>query len=122
MVAVLPSAAPARRELRVRKLGAAAAGAAFAYAPYRVTEAGNLHVISSSSFWAGDRARAVLLLRGYRRSSRGLVIAGGSEDSSRRGRSLGFHDRSAVRLPEARSPCSRRRWWREGRKELERKA
>jgi hypothetical protein len=60
------------RELGLRKLGAAAAGAAFAYAPYRVTEAGHLHVISSG----GIALALFLLLRGYRRSSRGLVIAG----------------------------------------------
>ena len=60
------------RELGLRKLAAAAAGAAFAYAPYRVTEAGHFQVISS-----GGLALALfLLLRGYRRSSRGLVIAG----------------------------------------------
>ena len=35
------------RELGVGRLGGAAAGVAFAYAPYRVTEAGHLHVISS---------------------------------------------------------------------------
>jgi hypothetical protein len=60
------------RELGLRKLGAAAAGAAFAYAPYRVTEAGHLHVISSG----GIALALFLLLRGYRRSSRGFVIAG----------------------------------------------
>ena len=60
------------RELGLRKLGAAAAGAAFAYAPYRVTEAGHLHVISSG----GIALALFLLLRGYRRGSRGLVIAG----------------------------------------------
>jgi hypothetical protein len=60
------------RELGLRKLGAAAAGAGFAYAPYRVTEAGHLHVISSG----GIALALFLLLRGYRRSSRGLVIAG----------------------------------------------
>jgi hypothetical protein len=60
------------RELGLRKLGAGAAAAAFAYAPYRVTEAGHLHVISSG----GIALALFLLLRGYRRSSRGLVIAG----------------------------------------------
>jgi hypothetical protein len=60
------------RELGLRKLGSAAAAAAFAYAPYRVTEAGHLHVISSG----GIALALFLLLRGYRRSSRGLVIAG----------------------------------------------
>jgi hypothetical protein len=60
------------RELGLGKLGAYAAGAAFAYAPYRVTEAGHLHVISSG----GIPLALFLLLRGYRRSSRRLVLAG----------------------------------------------
>ena len=60
------------RELGLRRLGAGAAGIAFAYAPYRVTEAGHLHVISSG----GIPLALFLLLRGYRRSSRGLVLAG----------------------------------------------
>jgi hypothetical protein len=60
------------RELGLGRLGAAAAGAAFAYAPYRVTEAGHLHVISSG----GIALALFLLLRGYRRGSRGLVLAG----------------------------------------------
>jgi hypothetical protein len=60
------------RELGLRKLGASAAAAAFAYAPYRVTEAGHLHVISSG----GIALALFLLLRGYRRGSTGLIIAG----------------------------------------------
>jgi hypothetical protein len=60
------------RELGLGKLGGGAAGVAFAYAPYRVTEAGHLHVISSG----GIPLALFLLLRGYRRSSRGLVLAG----------------------------------------------
>jgi hypothetical protein len=60
------------RELGLGRLGAAAAGAAFAYAPYRVTEAGHLHVISSG----GIPLALFLLLRGYRRGSRRLVLAG----------------------------------------------
>jgi hypothetical protein len=60
------------RELGLGRLGGAAAGAAFAYAPYRVTEAGHLHVISSG----GLPLALFLLLRGYRNRSRGLVIAG----------------------------------------------
>jgi hypothetical protein len=60
------------RELGLARLGAAAAGAAFAYAPYRATEAGHLHVISSG----GIPLALFLLLRGYRRSSSGLVLAG----------------------------------------------
>ncbi len=60
------------RELGLRRIGAAAAGAAFAYAPYRVTEAGHLHVISSG----GLPLALFLLLRGYRRGSRKLVLGG----------------------------------------------
>ena len=60
------------RELGLGRLGAGAAGVAFAYAPYRVTEAGHLHVISSG----GIPLALFLLLRGYRRGSRGLVLAG----------------------------------------------
>ena len=60
------------RELGLGRLGAAAAGVAFAYAPYRVTEAGHLHVISSG----GLPLALFLLLRGYRRYSRALVLAG----------------------------------------------
>ena len=60
------------RELGLGRIGASAAGAAFAYAPYRVTEAGHLHVISSG----GIPLALFLLLRGYRRGHRGLVLAG----------------------------------------------
>ncbi len=60
------------RELGLGRLGGAAAGLAFAYAPYRVTEAGHLHVISSGGLALG----LFLLVRGYRRASRGLVLAG----------------------------------------------
>jgi hypothetical protein len=60
------------RELGLRRLGSAAAGIAFAYAPYRVTEAGHLHVISSG----GIPLALFLLLRGYRRASGRLVLAG----------------------------------------------
>jgi hypothetical protein len=52
------------RELGLRRLGAAAAAGAFAYAPYRVTEAGHLHVISSG----GIPLALFLFLRGYRRA------------------------------------------------------
>ncbi|HEY4996805.1 MAG TPA: hypothetical protein VII03_02345, partial [Solirubrobacteraceae bacterium] len=60
------------RELGLGRLGAAAGGIAFAYAPYRVTEAGHLHVISSG----GLPLALFLLVRGYRRSSARLVFAG----------------------------------------------
>ncbi|HEV2998384.1 MAG TPA: hypothetical protein VGX16_04710, partial [Solirubrobacteraceae bacterium] len=51
------------RELGLGRIGASAAGVAFAYAPYRITEAGHLHVISSG----GIPLALFLLLRGYRR-------------------------------------------------------
>ncbi len=60
------------RELGLRWIGAATAAAAFAYAPYRVTEAGHFQVISSGGLALG----LFLLLRGYRRDSRKLVLAG----------------------------------------------
>jgi hypothetical protein len=60
------------RELGLRWIGAAAAAAAFAYADYRVTEAGHFQVISSGGLALG----MFLLLRGYRRDSRKLVLAG----------------------------------------------
>jgi hypothetical protein len=60
------------RELGAGRIGAAAAGAAFAYAPYRGTEAGHLHVISSG----GIPLALFLLLRGYRRCSPALLSAG----------------------------------------------
>jgi hypothetical protein len=60
------------REVGLRWVGAAVAAAAFAYADYRVTEAGHLHVISSG----GLPLAMFLLLRGYRRDSRKLVLAG----------------------------------------------
>jgi hypothetical protein len=60
------------RELGLRWFGAAASAAAFAYADYRVTEAGHFQVISSGGLVLG----MFLLLRGYRRDSRKLVLAG----------------------------------------------
>jgi hypothetical protein len=60
------------RELGTGTVGGAVAGAAFAYAPYKITEAGHLHVISGG----GIALALFLLLRGYRRRSRGLLIAG----------------------------------------------
>jgi hypothetical protein len=60
------------RELGAGRVGGAVAGAAFAYAPYKITEAGHLHVISGG----GIALALFLLLRGYRRRSNGLLIAG----------------------------------------------
>jgi hypothetical protein len=52
------------RELGLGRIAAGVAACAFAYAPYRVTEAGHLHVISSG----GIPLALFLLLRGYRRA------------------------------------------------------
>src|SRR5947208_5604138 len=60
------------RELGVRRLAAVIAGAAFAYAPFRLTMNGHLHVISSG----GIPLSLFLLVRGYRRASVPLVVGG----------------------------------------------
>jgi hypothetical protein len=60
------------RELGVGWVGAIAAGAAFAYAPWRLTQNGHLNVISSG----GIPLTLFLLIRGYRRRSPRLVVAG----------------------------------------------
>ncbi len=60
------------RELGIGWLGAAAAGAAFAYAPWKLSQNGHLHVLSSG----GIPLALFLLLRGYRRRSPATVIAG----------------------------------------------
>jgi hypothetical protein len=60
------------RELGAGAWGGLAAGAAFAYAPWRLVQTGHLHVISSG----GIPLALYLLLRGYRRSSARLIAAG----------------------------------------------
>jgi len=60
------------RELGVRRWAAVVAGAAFAYAPFRLSMNGHLHVISSG----GIPLVLFLLLRGYRRGSARTVLAG----------------------------------------------
>jgi hypothetical protein len=60
------------RELGTGWLGAAVAGAAFAYAPWKLTQNGHLHVLSSG----GIPLALFLLVRGYRRRSRWTVLAG----------------------------------------------
>jgi hypothetical protein len=60
------------RELGVGKLAAVVGGAAFAYAPFRLSQNGHLHVISSG----GIPLALFLLIRGYRRRSPGTVLAG----------------------------------------------
>ncbi len=88
------------RELGLRWIGAAVAAVAFAYAHYRVTEAGHFQVISS-----GGLALAMfLLLRGYRRGSPGSCSPAGSSPP---GRSASA-SRSACSTPIccSCSPCS----------------
>jgi hypothetical protein len=60
------------RVLRVPVAGAMVAGAAFAYAPWRMGQDGHLHVISSG----GIPLTLALLVLGYRRGSGRLVLAG----------------------------------------------
>ncbi len=60
------------RELGAPPWAALLAGAAFAYAPWRLEQGGHLHVISSG----GIPIALALLLRGYRRQSAALIIGG----------------------------------------------
>jgi hypothetical protein len=60
------------RELGLRPAAAAITGAAFAYAPFKASEAGHLHVLSSG----GIALAFFLLLRGYRRESWKTVLCG----------------------------------------------
>jgi hypothetical protein len=60
------------RELGAGRIGAAVAGAAFAYAPWRLEQDGHLHVLSSG----GIPLALFLLVRGYRRGSARLVLGG----------------------------------------------
>lgn len=60
------------RELGVRPLAAAVAGACFAYAPFRLGHQSHLHVLSSG----GIPLSLFLLARGYRAGRPGTVLAG----------------------------------------------
>lgn len=60
------------RELGIDSTGAAIAGLAFAYAPYRLEQEGHLHVISSG----GIPLAAFLLVRGYRRGRGATILSG----------------------------------------------
>jgi hypothetical protein len=60
------------RELGLGRLGALAAGVAFAYAPWRLAQNGHLHVLSSG----GIPLSLFLLVRGYRRRSGRLILGG----------------------------------------------
>jgi hypothetical protein len=60
------------RELGAGRVAAVVAGVAFAYAPFRATMNGHLHVLSSG----GIPLSLFLLLRGYRRRVAWLVLAG----------------------------------------------
>jgi hypothetical protein len=60
------------RELGAGVGGALVAGAAYAYAPWRLGQGGHLHILSSGAI----PLALVLLLRGYRRDRPGLILAG----------------------------------------------
>ena len=60
------------RELGAGRAGGFVAGAAFAYAPWRLEQDGHLHVLSSG----GIPLALALLVRGYRRGSGRTVFAG----------------------------------------------
>ncbi|MBA3749224.1 MAG: hypothetical protein H0W96_17270, partial [Solirubrobacterales bacterium] len=60
------------RELGVRAAGAVVAGAAFAYAPWRLEQEGHLHIISSGAI----ALALALLIGGYRRRSPRTILAG----------------------------------------------
>jgi hypothetical protein len=60
------------RELGLPPWAAAACGAAFACAPWRLEQGGHLHVISSG----GIPLALFLLLRGWRRERPGVIVAG----------------------------------------------
>jgi hypothetical protein len=60
------------RELGAGRTGAAVAGLAFAYAPWRLEQEGHMHVISSG----GIPLALFLLVRGYRRGSATTILAG----------------------------------------------
>src|SRR3954447_9784521 len=60
------------RELGAGRTGAAVAGAAYAYAPWRLEQDGHLHVLSSG----GIPLALFLLVRGYRRRSWRFVLGG----------------------------------------------
>src|SRR3954471_8406459 len=60
------------RELGANQAGAAVAGVAFAYAPWRLEQEGHLHIISSGAI----PLALLFLLRGYRRQRAGTIVAG----------------------------------------------
>jgi hypothetical protein len=59
------------RELGAEEWGGIAAGAAFAYAPWKLEQNGHLHVLSSG----GIPLALFLLVRGYRRASAKTIVA-----------------------------------------------
>ena len=60
------------REVRASPTAAAVAGGVFAYAPFRIDQATHLQILSSG----GIPFALFLLLRGYKRRSAGMVLAG----------------------------------------------
>jgi hypothetical protein len=60
------------RELGVGLAGSVLAGAAFAYAPFRLAQQNHLHVLASG----GIALSLALLVRGHRRRAAGVIVAG----------------------------------------------
>ena len=60
------------RELGAGRAGSTIAGAAFAFAPYRLEQEGHLHIISSGAI----PLALFLLIRGYRRARAATIVAG----------------------------------------------
>ena len=99
------------RELGASRAGAAVAGAAFAYAPWRLEQEGHMHVISSG----GLALAAFLLIRGYRRSSPAAILAGWLVAAWQL--SLGFSlGLPLVYLLAAGTATTAVVWWRRGRR------
>jgi len=98
------------RELGAGRTGAAVAGAAFAYAPWRLEQEGHLHVISSG----GIALALFLLVRGYRRGSAAAILAGWVVAAWQL--SLGFTlGLPLVYLLAAGTLAAAVAWWRRGR-------
>jgi hypothetical protein len=103
------------RELGVGRLAAVVAGVAFAYAPFRLTMNGHLHVISSG----GVPLALFMLLRGYRRRRPGWVVAGWVVAAWQL--SLGFtNGLQLAYLLAALAVICAAVWWRRGRPALAR--
>jgi hypothetical protein len=104
------------RELGISPLGAVVAGAAFAFAPFRLEQDGHMQVISSG----GIPLALALGVRGFRRRSAGAMVAGWLVATWQV--SIGF----SLGLPLAYALAALFAvlailWWRDGRPALERR-